>query len=369
MPSKVQLIGGQFQDNEGNLLVLGYLRLRLSSDENVVGVGQIAAGIVTQINLNSSGSVDTSAPQLVWGNDQMTPLNSFYVVTGYTAAGQLAWGPNNEQVTGSGGTFDVGTWIPNTVISWTYPAQRGPTGPAGVTGSSASFPSTTSSLTGFGNWSGFRTIPNGGNSLGGAFYGTAAGAPTTGTTPLLQINATATDTNYCSISSTAVISTVGGYNATSSLLGPTLGGVLSYQTRVQLQQTTQIRTWTGFVDSNNAIVQNMSATNPVQNIVGFRYDTTAGDTGWRGYCSTDATHFTTTANGPAMDTLGHSLVFLVSGNGMSITFYVDGVAIGTISTNIPTAATHLSLFGTVDNVGVAQARLMNVAYAVLMDKF
>lgn len=135
MPAtKVQLIGGVFQDNEGNVLALGYLKLRLSSDEQVAGVGQIAAGIVTTIKLNSAGSIDTSTPQLVWGNDQMTPLNNYYIVEGFTAAGELAWGPNNEQVIGSGGTFDVGTWIPNTVLSWFYPAQVGPTGPAGSNG-------------------------------------------------------------------------------------------------------------------------------------------------------------------------------------------------------------------------------------------
>lgn len=135
MPAtKVQLIGGNFQDNEGNVLALGYLILRLSSDEQVPGVGQIAAGISTRINLNSSGSVDTLTPQLVWGNDQMVPANNFYIVEGYTAAGELAWGPNNEQAIGSGGTFDVGTWVPNTVLSWFYPAAVGPTGPAGSNG-------------------------------------------------------------------------------------------------------------------------------------------------------------------------------------------------------------------------------------------
>src|SRR6266700_2660463 len=117
-----QLIGGQFQDAQGNVLALGYLKMRLNQDEEVTGVGQIAAGVVVQVNLNSSGSVDTSVAQLVWANDVMIPLNSFYVVTGYTAAGQLAWGPNSQQVISTGGvgvgggTFDVGTLIPNTVI-------------------------------------------------------------------------------------------------------------------------------------------------------------------------------------------------------------------------------------------------------------
>jgi hypothetical protein len=135
--TKTQLIGGQFQDSQGNLLALGYLTMRLSSDENVSGVGQVAAGIVATVNLGATGAVSTSPAQSVWANDVMTPVNSFYVVTGYTAQGQLAWGPNNQQVTSGGvggGTFDTGTWVPNTVVSWSYPAVYGPTGPTGGSG-------------------------------------------------------------------------------------------------------------------------------------------------------------------------------------------------------------------------------------------
>jgi len=135
MPAtKVQLIGGNFQDNEGNVLAGGYLKVRLSSDENIAGVGQICAGVVTTLTLDANGAIDTSTPQYVWGNDQMLPVNSFYIVEGFKADGQLAWGPNNEQVFGSGGTYDVGQWIPNVVISWTYPAAFGPTGPTGADG-------------------------------------------------------------------------------------------------------------------------------------------------------------------------------------------------------------------------------------------
>lgn len=120
MPSsKVQLTGGVFQDAEGNVLANGYLLMRLSRDGVVSGVGQVGAGVDIKITLNSSGSVDTTNAQSVWGNDQLLPANTYYRVTGYTAQGQPAWGPNNQQVNGSGGTFDVGTWVPNQVISWT----------------------------------------------------------------------------------------------------------------------------------------------------------------------------------------------------------------------------------------------------------
>lgn len=124
MPAtKVQLIGGPFEDAEGNVLALGTLEMKLNQDESISGVGQIAAGITVTIQLDINGNVATSPAQSVWGNDQMLPINSYYRVKGFTANQQLAWGPNNQQVIGSGGTFDVGTWIPNVVLSW-FPAPQ-----------------------------------------------------------------------------------------------------------------------------------------------------------------------------------------------------------------------------------------------------
>jgi len=120
--SKVQLTGGNFQDSEGNVLANGYLTMYLSQDESV-NDSQVCSGIGLTIQLDANGNVVSSPAQSVWGNDQMSPANSFYTVTGYTASGQTALGPNNQQVIGNGGTFDVGTWVPNQVISWTPPLQ------------------------------------------------------------------------------------------------------------------------------------------------------------------------------------------------------------------------------------------------------
>lgn len=130
--TKTQLIGGAFQDSEGNLLVNGYLEFDLNQDESVSGVGNIASGITVRIQLDSDANAasSTSTPpasdQFIWANDVMLPVNSYYRVTGFTAAGQPAWGPNNQQITTGGvggGTFDLGTWIPNVVFSWTPPLQ------------------------------------------------------------------------------------------------------------------------------------------------------------------------------------------------------------------------------------------------------
>ena len=119
MASKVQLTGGQFQDLQGNQLALGYIKMKLSSDEEV-NDSLICSGIEIQINLDSTGNCVVG--QFVWGNDVMSPVNSFYKVTVYSASGQIVWGPNNQQVVGVG-PFDVGTWIPNSVISWSPSVQ------------------------------------------------------------------------------------------------------------------------------------------------------------------------------------------------------------------------------------------------------
>lgn len=130
--SKVQLTGGNFQDAEGNVLALGYLTMHLSQDEEA-NSSLVCAGIEIKITLDANGNV--SAGQSVWGNDQLLPDNSYYKVTGYTAAGQPAWGPNNQQVLGNGGTFDTGSWIPNQIVSWVPPATlQGPQGIQGIPG-------------------------------------------------------------------------------------------------------------------------------------------------------------------------------------------------------------------------------------------
>lgn len=114
MSTTVQLTGGSFQDTEGNVLANGYLLFELSQDAQVNGNTEICAGYVVKILLNSSGSVSTSPDQFIWGNDVLSPAGTYYTVSAYTAAGQLVWGPNAQQVTGTP-TFNVGTWVPGSV--------------------------------------------------------------------------------------------------------------------------------------------------------------------------------------------------------------------------------------------------------------
>ena len=117
--TKTQLLGGAFQDSEGNPLSLGYLKMKLSQDASVSGVGNICSGIEITIQLDVNGNVVASPAQSVWANTGgvLSPINTYYHVTGYTAAGQRAWGPNNQQVA-AGATFNLSSWVPNSVISW-----------------------------------------------------------------------------------------------------------------------------------------------------------------------------------------------------------------------------------------------------------
>lgn len=111
MSSPVQLINGGFQDILGNSLAGGYLIFKLSKPTSVNGI-YICDGVEVRVTLDSDGNV--AGTQYIYGNDAMTPSDSYYRVTAYTAQGQPAWGPNNQKIIGTG-TFDLGTWVPNVV--------------------------------------------------------------------------------------------------------------------------------------------------------------------------------------------------------------------------------------------------------------
>jgi hypothetical protein len=117
MSSTVQLTGGNFQSSSGDLLVNGYLTFSLSQDAQVNSTTNICAGREIKVLLNASGSISTSPPQYMWPNDVMTPANTFYIVRGYTSAGQLVWGPNSQQIFSTPSPYDVGAWKPNAVAT------------------------------------------------------------------------------------------------------------------------------------------------------------------------------------------------------------------------------------------------------------
>jgi hypothetical protein len=118
-PTKVQLVGGHFQDATGNVLALGNLVMELVQDEQLSSsTGQVCGGIKITVLLDENGSVqgtsgDGDPAQYVWPTDAMLPLQASYTVWAYSAEGELAWGPNYNLRVPSGSTFDVDLWVPN----------------------------------------------------------------------------------------------------------------------------------------------------------------------------------------------------------------------------------------------------------------
>jgi hypothetical protein len=120
MSTQVILTGGNFTDAKGNPLANGSLVFELSQDVQVNSNEQICGNLPIVIQLDSTGNVLATSPtQSIWPNDVMAPTNTFYTVTGYSATGQLAWGPNVQQVLHTPNPFHLETWIPNQLFYWT----------------------------------------------------------------------------------------------------------------------------------------------------------------------------------------------------------------------------------------------------------
>ncbi len=99
-----QVVGGSFSDSAGNLLVNGYLIFQLTQDITVNTNVQICSGRTIRVDLNSTGSIPTLPVTSFWPGT--------YLVSAYSASGQLVWGPNMVSVTSSPSPYDIGVWVP-----------------------------------------------------------------------------------------------------------------------------------------------------------------------------------------------------------------------------------------------------------------
>ena len=405
MPAtRVQLVGGQFQDSEGNVLANGYLTMRLSQDEQIPGVGELCAGIFITIQLNANGGVSQIPPQLVWGNDQMLPANAYYIVTGFTAAGQIAWGPNNQQVIGSGGTFDVGTWIPNSVISWTFPAAFGPAGPTGATGAAgAAGAAGATGPTGATGSAGANTPQTSffkyrywTASFNASQVATASGSVgaspdshannvgvlsftrpyTFAGDPIMysSIQSSATATSYITFSPISGSSAYALGNTSNQIpQWLALGGNFEYyRTRIRLGQITNFRIWIGLTDQSTQAASfaytNLQADTFTGNALMFRYSTAAGDANFQAYAANGASH-TIVDTGVAADTNPHRFEIIPNTAGTSVVFRIDGNTVATITTHLPTTtgSNNMADIIVADNVGTANAQVFYVAYEYITE--
>lgn len=110
-----QLSGGGFQDLAGNPLAFGYLLFYLNED--VVAYGSAISGNeAVKILLDTDGNIQTNPAQSIWPNDAESSGNTYYLVSAYSAAGQLVWGPNAQQVLSTPTPFDVSVWVPGIIV-------------------------------------------------------------------------------------------------------------------------------------------------------------------------------------------------------------------------------------------------------------
>lgn len=403
--AKVQVIGGAFQDAQGNVLANGYLIFELSQDEQATGAAQIGSGRKVQINLNSSGSIDQSVAQFIWPNDLLAPVNSFYKVSGYNASGQLVWGPNNQQVISTPSPYDVTAWVPNKMVVWTPPvtaltlqtnevnngsqavldlhagtnvtladngAGRVTIAAQGVAGNAD----------GNSYYSGAGTFNN--PNCGGIivaqvedinsyqFWGTRFGPPSyNGTASVTWLAATATENPMIRCATGALAST-NCFGLSLLASGSTnifpLGQLRRWSARLRLNQTTNVRYWIGLCYTAGGApgTTTLASDAPIAQMVMFRYS--AGvDSTIQCVCATDATHQSIVNTSVAVDTANSHLFEITYGAGTA-SFWIDGALVGQISTNVPAASQGLGTVWTVDNKNTANSQSVDNTWFVWQRK-
>lgn len=115
------------------------------------------------------------------------------------------------------------------------------------------------------------------------------------------------------------------------------------QLNVAYFSAASVRNWVlTMTDITTAGSGNLEFDNPTGNMVGFRYSTAAGDTHWKAYTATSNVAFTVADTGVSLDTTGALHLFetrTAQGVPGTILFFIDGVQVASISTNVPAATT------------------------------
>lgn len=75
-----------FTDAEGNPLSNGYLLIRINTDVQTPGPGQIGAQSISRVQLDSNGVI--SGSPTFWGNAALNPPNTVYLLRSFTKNGQ-----------------------------------------------------------------------------------------------------------------------------------------------------------------------------------------------------------------------------------------------------------------------------------------
>ena len=75
-------------------------------------------------------------------------------------------------------------------------------------------------------------------------------------------------------------------------------------------------------------------------MAGFRFSDGAGDVNWQ-CCCANGTSFTNVDSGVVADTNGHQFAIEFVDATPAVKFYIDGVLVGTLTTDLPLSGTQL----------------------------
>lgn len=106
-PVRASLPQTQFTDSEGQPIANGFLSIRINEDAQVPVLNlQLAAGRAVQLPLDNNGEITGSGTTFLYPNSELSPDDSVYIVSVYTADGQLV--SDDVVVVTSGGTGGFG---------------------------------------------------------------------------------------------------------------------------------------------------------------------------------------------------------------------------------------------------------------------
>ena len=139
---------------------------------------------------------------------------------------------------------------------------------------------------------------------------------------------------------------------------------------VRKQTATTCRTWVGLFDTTATINANggtqLFKDNPLFKMIAFRC---SGAENWKAYVC-DGTTATIVDTGVANDVNNFQLLeFTYNSVTKALTFFINGVAVCTITTNIPALTTQFSFIMTTDNIGVAIFKPLSFSSAMLQESF
>ena len=166
-------------------------------------------------------------------------------------------------------------------------------------------------------------------------------------------NASSINPSYVQIESGST-TTSGGF--TDQQLNITTSILQDWQMKIEIAGTgSSRRFWMGISDQLQTAVETIfDSDTPAANFIGFRYDANV-DTHYQAVCQTDATHQTLVDTGITPSAV-HLLEFQSNGLG-KITFYIQGILVATISTNVPTTSTALATLALCDGLGSGTPKL------------